>query len=468
MPGGIPALLALTVTLQAPAPLPVVPQRPGLTIVSAVAGDTLRGNRRGDYELAVALAALRPAGAELQASSFVRNDAGRYEWLRFRRTVPSSDLRSARTQVLGFDSQDVEVVPGTTSLGPSLLVMAELRQHGQVAFRVRNYASRRDNPGTLRRIGLDTFPVLLNGRRVMLPAVHLRGQLGPPGHLRPWSFWFLDDPVQPITLKVYYGPEGAPESARPEWLRQVIRIDVPDPGGGVENLALALGGVAAAPRTDASGSGGEVVVAGDTGEPTPGVGFDPAEGAGDGQDDGEAEGADGAGAGTGAGIAGAGGARSGTGTGGAGRSGTGRGSDTGLGGKGGLLRDATAACRVVVPGVYFEFDSDELNPASAPWIGLVARLLESRPDWTVTIEGHTDSIGGARYNQGLSEHRAAALKRELVARHGIDGARLGTQGFGAGRPLEPNTTLEGRARNRRVELVRPCARPGDRMRRPGS
>jgi outer membrane protein OmpA-like peptidoglycan-associated protein len=133
----------------------------------------------------------------------------------------------------------------------------------------------------------------------------------------------------------------------------------------------------------------------------------------------------------------------------------------GLGAMAGMTRDLTELCRVAVPGVYFEFDSDELNPASAPWIGLVAQLLRRHPDWTVTIEGHTDSIGGARYNQGLSERRAAALRRELVARHRIDTERLGTRGFGASRPLEPNTTIEGRARNRRVELVRPCDNTND-------
>ena len=455
MPAVIPALLSLTIALQAPAPAPAVHQRPALTVVSAVAGDTVLGNRRGDYELAVTLAALSPAGAELRASSFVRNEAGRYEWLRFRRTVSGSDLRSARTQVLGFDSQDVDVVPGTTSLGPSLLVMAEARQKGQVDFRVRNYASRRDNPGTLRRVGVETFPVLLNGRRVALPAVHMRGQLGPPGHLRPWSFWFFDDPVQPITLKVYYGPEGAPESARPEWLRQVIRIDVPDPEGDLGHLALALGGTGAVAGAEAPGGEGHAVAGGTEAEGgAGGVPLGPADGDGDG--DGDGEGPDGAGAGSGEGMASADGAGSGSGAGGGGRAGTGRGTGAGLGGKGGMLRDLAATCRVVVPGVYFEFDSDELNPASAPWIGLVARLLDRHPDWTVTIEGHTDSIGGARYNQGLSERRAAALRRELVTRHGIVAARLGTGGFGASRPLEPNTTLEGRARNRRVELVRPC------------
>ncbi|HET6579895.1 MAG TPA: OmpA family protein [Gemmatimonadales bacterium] len=434
MSAAILAALALALPVQAPATVSTVPQRPGLTIVSAVAGDTYLGNSRGDYEMAVTVTSLSPAGTELTASSFVRNNAGKHEWLRFRRIVPASDLRMARTQVLGFATEDVATVPGTTSLGPSVLVMAEARQKGQVEFKVRNYADRRDNPGTLRRVGIDQLPVLLNGRRVALPAVHMRGQLGPAGHLRPWSFWFFDDPAQPITLKVSYGAEGAPETSAPEWLRQVIRIDVPDAAAG-------MGEVTQGPVAPGSPRGG-VELAGPDGSLPTGDAMPPG-GTGAGRPLAGREGAGGDGAG-------------GAGT-GAGNGGMGSGAG-GLGAMAGMARDLTEVCRVAVPGVYFEFDSDELNPASAPWIGLVAEVLRRHPDWTVTIEGHTDSIGDPGYNQGLSVRRADALRRELVARHGIRAARLDAQGFGAARPLEPNTTLEGRARNRRVELVRPCGR----------
>ena len=317
------------------------------------------------------------------------------------------------TQVLGFDSQDVEVVPGTTSLGPSLAVMAEARGTGRAEFRVRNYANRRDNPGTLRRVGIEKFPVLLNGRRVALPAVHMQGQLGPPGHLRPWAFWFFEDPMQPITLKVYYGAEGAPESARAEWLRQVVRIDVPDPDGGLHDLELAFG----SPANAGSGTGAQTVAIEGEGEGEDGgrgaqvsPAASEANGEGDGQGDGG--GTDGAGAVSGRASANSNGSGAGAGAGGGARAGTGQAVGIGRGATAGTPRAATGTCRVVVPGVYFEFDSDELNPASAPWIDLVARLLERHPDWTVTIEGHTDSIGDTRYNQGLSERRATALRRE--------------------------------------------------------
>jgi outer membrane protein OmpA-like peptidoglycan-associated protein len=70
------------------------------------------------------------------------------------------------------------------------------------------------------------------------------------------------------------------------------------------------------------------------------------------------------------------------------------------------------------------------------------------------VEGHTDNIGGDEYNLDLSQRRAEAVTLVLVTRYHTTGDRLTPQGFGASRPKEPNDTLAGRARNRRVELVR--------------
>jgi outer membrane protein OmpA-like peptidoglycan-associated protein len=80
--------------------------------------------------------------------------------------------------------------------------------------------------------------------------------------------------------------------------------------------------------------------------------------------------------------------------------------------------------------------------------------MKKHPDWRLGIEGHTDNIASDRFNLDLSRRRAAAVKDALVTRHGIDAARLTTGGAGESRPLDTNDTLEGRARNRRVELVR--------------
>ncbi len=122
-----------------------------------------------------------------------------------------------------------------------------------------------------------------------------------------------------------------------------------------------------------------------------------------------------------------------------------------------LERALTTACRAELPGIYFAFNSAVLDPASEPALAAVATLLARHADWTIAIEGHTDGIGGAAFNKALSDRRANEVLSALAARHRVAQSRLTAGGFGATRPRETNATLEGRARNRRVELVRPCA-----------
>ncbi len=112
-------------------------------------------------------------------------------------------------------------------------------------------------------------------------------------------------------------------------------------------------------------------------------------------------------------------------------------------------------CRIELPGIYFEFNSAALAPASDNAIASLADVLKRHGDWAAMIEGHTDSIGGAKSNQLLSERRAEAVRARLI-KAGVVAARLKSSGFGATRPRETNATIEGRARNRRVELVRNC------------
>jgi outer membrane protein OmpA-like peptidoglycan-associated protein len=107
-------------------------------------------------------------------------------------------------------------------------------------------------------------------------------------------------------------------------------------------------------------------------------------------------------------------------------------------------------------GVYFNMGSAQLLPESGPAIEKIAALLKAQPAWTITIEGHTDNIGAADYNLNLSRARASAVRDTLIAQYGITEARLTSAGYGATRPVESNTTIEGRARNRRVELSRKC------------
>jgi len=117
---------------------------------------------------------------------------------------------------------------------------------------------------------------------------------------------------------------------------------------------------------------------------------------------------------------------------------------------------STPACRSDVPGIYFLTDSSELLPSSQPAITRIAALLGAHPDWTVTIEGHTDNTGADAHNVDLSKRRAESLKTELTTKHGIAASRLQTAGFGRTRPVDSNDTMDGRAHNRRVEIARKC------------
>jgi outer membrane protein OmpA-like peptidoglycan-associated protein len=119
-----------------------------------------------------------------------------------------------------------------------------------------------------------------------------------------------------------------------------------------------------------------------------------------------------------------------------------------------LEKQLTQERRAVTYGIYFDFNRDTLKSESEPVLKQIAQAMTDNPDWKLTVEGHTDNVGGDPYNLELSRRRAAAVKQALVSQYNIAPDRLLTGGFGASRPVETNDTLEGRARNRRVELVR--------------
>jgi outer membrane protein OmpA-like peptidoglycan-associated protein len=106
-----------------------------------------------------------------------------------------------------------------------------------------------------------------------------------------------------------------------------------------------------------------------------------------------------------------------------------------------------------VYGLHFDFDKATLRPESAKLIKDIATTLKNNPSWTLQINGHTDSIGDTEYNRKLSAERAASVGSALVAL-GVANARLATGGFGETQPKGNNATLDGRALNRRVELLR--------------
>jgi outer membrane protein OmpA-like peptidoglycan-associated protein len=118
-----------------------------------------------------------------------------------------------------------------------------------------------------------------------------------------------------------------------------------------------------------------------------------------------------------------------------------------------LESELSAERRAVIYGIYFDFNSATIKPASNALLDTIASVMNSHPEWVLNVEGHTDNIGGDARNQDLSARRAAAVRTALVAR-GISEKRLTTAGHGAASPRDTNATLAGRARNRRVELTR--------------
>ncbi len=103
-------------------------------------------------------------------------------------------------------------------------------------------------------------------------------------------------------------------------------------------------------------------------------------------------------------------------------------------------------------GVNFAFDKSEITPSSAVILDVAVDRLKQCTGVRVQIQGHTDAIGTDAYNQGLSERRAGAVQGYFVNK-GISSRRLTTRGFGESQPIATNSTSEGRAQNRRVELV---------------
>lgn len=114
-----------------------------------------------------------------------------------------------------------------------------------------------------------------------------------------------------------------------------------------------------------------------------------------------------------------------------------------------LARD----CRLPLYGVFFDFNKAALKPESDPVLTKVAALLKAQGAAKAEIQGHTDAIGGDDYNLMLSDARAASV-RTWLTQHGVAAERIASKGYGKSQPVADNGSDEGRARNRRVELVR--------------
>jgi outer membrane protein OmpA-like peptidoglycan-associated protein len=103
--------------------------------------------------------------------------------------------------------------------------------------------------------------------------------------------------------------------------------------------------------------------------------------------------------------------------------------------------------------IRFDTAKAVIKPESQPIVDQIATLLKGRPELRISVEGHTDNVGTPASNKTLSEARAAAVVAAITAQ-GVDRARLSAAGFGQERPVADNRTEDGRAKNRRVEIVK--------------
>jgi outer membrane protein OmpA-like peptidoglycan-associated protein len=363
--------VAALLLLAAAEPAVRVPLQPGLTIVTALT------DREGDYESIKTVEAVTPDAVKLAYSADIPAPAGsaggKARKVNTRRTVRREDLRTAHEYMQVFNPSSPETIAGTTAVGASTAVLTELKTKGQSAFTFQTpgrqpsmdkvlaaltggagrQAKSIDDigkqldaskaSGTLTRVESSAvpFPVLLNGRRTTLPAIHARGAFDDL-HV---EFYFLDDPDNPIALKWTTGsPTGA---------LQVVQITYP------------------------------------TALPAPQI-----------------------------------------------------------------EQSLEESGRAEIHGIYFDFGSATIKSESEPVLKEIADAIGRNPAWKLSVEGHTDNIGTDAANLDLSRRRADAVRQALTTRYRVDAAKLTAAGFGAARPKEPNDTAEGRARNRRVELVR--------------
>ncbi len=109
---------------------------------------------------------------------------------------------------------------------------------------------------------------------------------------------------------------------------------------------------------------------------------------------------------------------------------------------------------VAIYGIYFDFNKADVKPESEPALKEIAKLLQQDAKLKLYVVGHTDNVGGLDYNMKLSLQRAEAVVKELVSKYKIASDRLKAGGVGPLAPVTSNDTEEGKAKNRRVELVK--------------
>lgn len=119
-----------------------------------------------------------------------------------------------------------------------------------------------------------------------------------------------------------------------------------------------------------------------------------------------------------------------------------------------MANDIEKTGSVRIYGIHFETGQADIKPKSESTLAEIAELLNNNPDLNLGVVGHTDAMGGLEYNMDLSERRSAAVAEYLVSEYEISNERLSPHGVAFLAPEATNETEEGRALNRRVELVK--------------
>jgi len=119
-----------------------------------------------------------------------------------------------------------------------------------------------------------------------------------------------------------------------------------------------------------------------------------------------------------------------------------------------MSRSLEDSGKVALYGIYFDTDKDTLSQDSRPTLEEIGKLLTANPQLKIRVVGHTDNQGKPDYNLDLSRRRAASVVRELTSKYGVAANRLDSFGCGLYAPVASNGSEEGRAKNRRVELVK--------------
>jgi outer membrane protein OmpA-like peptidoglycan-associated protein len=386
--------------------LATVPLCPGLTIVTAVS------QSMGDYESIKTIESTGPREVRLKYSADMPNTdmlnpGPAVVRMNLHRTMLAADLQSASIYQQNFVDKSAETIPETTAIGTSAAVLNALKTKGEAELSISNSypglelgADRSKAPnyyqylqkGLLKRVGNGPVrvAVLVNDALVDLPAIQAQGDIVGDKS----EFLFLDDARNPLTLAFRIGIDAV-KPLNPDALKFCDTIRKAGSAG-----AAYLGGMHCNQPNGGDRDILKVVK----------ITYRCA--------------APSAPTGSGAGTA-------------------------------GTLEQALAVDKKVdVYSIYFSFNSDEIREESEPTLKDLALVLRKHPDWKLCVNGHTDGIGGDKYNLDLSGRRAAAVKQALISRYGIAAERLTTAGIGKAQPKDTNDTLEGRAHNRRVELIR--------------